>query len=160
MGKPDYRAYINSPEWKARASYYKALAGNRCRVCNTDTETLDAHHRTYERLGQELDSDITVLCRSCHSLFETHKRTGRTPDTVGYKVEKWLRAIRDWKKFLYGTVVAQLTKCEFDGKTVTMEFQQEHQVLADVINKHSGELAHIFYSVNGERVYVVGATAA
>ena len=47
----------------------------KCQVCNesNDKVVLDAHHRTYERLGDELPEDITVLCRDCHSLYEANK---------------------------------------------------------------------------------------
>lgn len=61
----DYYAYIRSPEWRAKADAAKARAEWRCQLCYS-TGPLDAHHRTYERLGNELPSDITVLCSECH----------------------------------------------------------------------------------------------
>lgn len=69
--KVDYHTYIQSSEWREKAKAAKDLAGWRCQVCNKpDNETtLDAHHRTYERLGKELPTDITVLCRQCHGKF-------------------------------------------------------------------------------------------
>lgn len=72
----DYYEYIQSPEWKERAENFKRMAGYRCRVCNKGRyeATLTAHHRTYERLGNELPEDVTVLCDDCHELFEKHKR--------------------------------------------------------------------------------------
>lgn len=72
----DYRAYIQSDEWKIKASAAKERAGWRCQVCNkSQHETiLDAHHRTYERLGHELSDDITVLCRDCHELYERNRK--------------------------------------------------------------------------------------
>ena len=48
--------------------------GHRCQVCNGGVGTLDVHHRTYERLGQELDEGLTVLCRACHSIFHEQRR--------------------------------------------------------------------------------------
>ena len=63
-----YRKYLQTDEWKRRAEAAKACAGYRCQVCNGEGP-LDAHHRTYERLGHELPEDITVLCHSCHELF-------------------------------------------------------------------------------------------
>ncbi len=77
----DYREYIRSDEWRETATAAKVRADWRCQVCNrpsTDV-TLDAHHRTYERLGHELPEDITVLCRDCHELYESNKahRNGR-----------------------------------------------------------------------------------
>lgn len=76
--KLDYHEYIRSPEWREKAEAAKERAGQRCQVCNRPrTEvTLDAHHRTYERLGREMPEDITVLCRDCHELYETNKRNG------------------------------------------------------------------------------------
>jgi len=72
----NYHAYIQSSEWRTKASVAKEAAGWRCQVCNRPSSevTLDAHHRTYERLGHELPGDITVLCRNCHELYETNKR--------------------------------------------------------------------------------------
>ena len=74
----DYYTYISSPEWRTKANAAKQRAGNRCQVCNRpSTEIqLDAHHRTYERLGHEPPEDITVLCRGCHELYE---RSGKIP---------------------------------------------------------------------------------
>jgi 5-methylcytosine-specific restriction endonuclease McrA len=70
----DYRAYINSPEWKRKADAAKERAGYRCQVCNKGRDEgarLEAHHRTYDRLGREKPEDITVLCSECHELFST-----------------------------------------------------------------------------------------
>ena len=72
----DYYHYINSAGWKKKAEEAKARAGNRCQICNRSRAEvqLEAHHRTYERLGQELPDDITVLCRNCHGLYEDERR--------------------------------------------------------------------------------------
>lgn len=78
--KLDYYEYIKSQEWKEKAEESKARAGNRCQVCNRSRAEvqLDAHHRTYERLGNERPEDITVLCRECHQLYEDQKLAERT----------------------------------------------------------------------------------
>ena len=72
----DYYKYIESLEWKTKADAAKERAGHRCQICNRPSIeiTLDAHHRTYERLGNELPEDITVLCRNCHELYESNKK--------------------------------------------------------------------------------------
>lgn len=67
-GTLDYHGYIQSPEWKEKAEAAKKRAGYRCQICNRRGK-LEAHHRTYERLGQELPEDITVLCDRCHGLY-------------------------------------------------------------------------------------------
>lgn len=68
----DYYIYIKSPEWKARADAAKERAGYRCQFCN-GTDRLEAHHRTYERLGNELPDDITVLCHECHRVMSENR---------------------------------------------------------------------------------------
>ena len=70
-----YAAYIRSAAWRAKAYAAKQRVGWRCQVCNRHHSQigLDAHHRTYERLGREFPEDITVLCRDCHELFEQHR---------------------------------------------------------------------------------------
>lgn len=75
----DYRTYIQSEEWKATATAAKEAAGWRCQICNRPSTavTLDAHHRTYERLGHERPDDITVLCRDCHELYESSRKAKR-----------------------------------------------------------------------------------
>jgi 5-methylcytosine-specific restriction endonuclease McrA len=82
----EYTGYISSPEWRQKAEEAKSKAGYRCQVCNRSrTEVqLDAHHRTYERLGNELQEDITVLCRECHQLYEDAKKSlaKPTPESV------------------------------------------------------------------------------
>jgi hypothetical protein len=68
----DYRTYIKSPEWRRKADAAKKRAGYRCQVCNkgkNEGARLEAHHRTYDRLGHEKSEDITVLCHDCHELF-------------------------------------------------------------------------------------------
>lgn len=71
----DYQEYLRSSEWRKKAEAAKIRAGNRCQGCNRPrTEVqLEAHHRTYERIGCELPGDITVLCRTCHQSIEESK---------------------------------------------------------------------------------------
>ncbi len=71
----NYQKYIKSKEWKQKAEEAKTRAGNRCQGCNRPRSEvqLDAHHRTYERIGRERPGDITVLCRDCHQSIEVSK---------------------------------------------------------------------------------------
>lgn len=73
LGGIDYQQYIQSPAWKRKAARAKARSGHRCQVCNSP-DNLEAHHRTYERLGHERPGDITVLCAECHSRFHNKRR--------------------------------------------------------------------------------------
>jgi 5-methylcytosine-specific restriction endonuclease McrA len=65
-----YSTYIQSSGWRTSPARLGELeaAGYRCRLCNTPggEVPLEAHHRTYDRLGNERIGDLTALCRDCH----------------------------------------------------------------------------------------------
>ncbi len=65
-----HREYLKSPVWNDKRQ--QALAYYGC-ICNRCKEYgSDVHHKTYERTGgNELMSDLEVLCRECH---ESHHR--------------------------------------------------------------------------------------
>lgn len=71
--KERYAEYLKSPEWAARSKATKERDGNRCRVCNSP-DRLQAHHRTYERVGREAEGDLVTLCDPCHDLFHKHRK--------------------------------------------------------------------------------------
>lgn len=66
-----YTDYIQSTAWRsnpARLREFEA-AGFACRLCPAkaaDGVTLESHHRVYDRLGCEIDGDLTSLCSQCH----------------------------------------------------------------------------------------------
>jgi hypothetical protein len=64
--KSKYSRYLRSPWWRERRQKALAHAGNRCEKCQT-TYRLEVHHRNYARLGEELDTDLEVLCHDCHA---------------------------------------------------------------------------------------------
>lgn len=72
-----YGEYLRTPHWKHLREDKVRAAGHRCQLCNRGSVTLNVHHRTYERLGEELDEDLTVLCRDCHNIFYEHGRLVR-----------------------------------------------------------------------------------
>lgn len=63
-----YAEYLQSKHWKHTRTAAIERAGGACQLCNR-TAQLHVHHRTYERLGEELPEDLTVLCKSCHERF-------------------------------------------------------------------------------------------
>jgi hypothetical protein len=69
-----YYAATHSAYWRDIRGKALAAADHRCQVCYSP-DNLHVHHRTYARLGAELLSDLTVLCKVCHDLFHTHKGT-------------------------------------------------------------------------------------
>ena len=70
-----YPQYLRTPEWRRTRAAALLRAGNACSLDVTHTEDLEVHHRTYERLGAELMTDLTVLCHACHQLY--HRENGR-----------------------------------------------------------------------------------
>ena len=77
MWKTVYLDYIASDVWKELADESRENANNRCKLCNSP-ENLRVHHRTYERLGKELQDDLITLCSDCHEKFhDKRKDNGR-----------------------------------------------------------------------------------
>ena len=60
-----YPQYLQTAHWRARRNQALKRIGYHCSRCQV-TRNLEVHHRTYERLGAELDTDLEVLCRGCH----------------------------------------------------------------------------------------------
>lgn len=61
-----YLAYLNSAAWRQRRNRKLRQVGWQCERCPAKRH-LEVHHRTYERLGKEFDSDLEALCESCHN---------------------------------------------------------------------------------------------
>jgi hypothetical protein len=80
-----YRDYLQTFEWQEVRGVALALAEGRCQVCNREQKPLDVHHRTYERRGMERRSDVTVLCRRCHS---THHAGGFGSETASSRARQ------------------------------------------------------------------------
>lgn len=74
-----YDIYLKTDHWQRVRHDAIERAGHRCQVCNKhfDDTVLQAHHRTYERRGEESPGDITVLCVSCHSAFHKNGKVAR-----------------------------------------------------------------------------------
>jgi hypothetical protein len=71
----EYKDYIAGPAWRARRDARVQKAGGRCEFVTTRTaagvlvedrcrrtDSLQVHHNTYERLGNERDGDLDVYC--------------------------------------------------------------------------------------------------
>jgi len=97
---PNYYEYIRSDEWKKKAEEAKAKAGNRCQFCNRSRVEiqLEAHHRTYEHLGNEQPGDITVLCRNCH---QTQHEGNKKIENLAKKCQKCGKSFTPTKSSYY-----------------------------------------------------------
>lgn len=83
--KERYADYLQTDYWKAVEREVKRRADYRCQICNSQHD-LQAHHRTYEHRGKELDhlGDLTCLCRRCHAIF--HGQLVAVPEKPNRKV--------------------------------------------------------------------------
>lgn len=78
LGFKDYAAYLNSPLWKnKRAAYWaREETSKTCALCGTAEPPLPLHHRTYERVGEELMADLCPVCPTCHAIVHELERRG------------------------------------------------------------------------------------
>ena len=76
----NYDQYMKSPQWKKKRKLVMIFFDHKCAICNKSGR-LEAHHRTYQRLGAELLTDLIPLCPGCH---ETFHNTNRLPGQPKY----------------------------------------------------------------------------
>ena len=62
---PNYKAYLQSPEWQARRRPVLIRADGRCEECKRELR-LSVHHKHYDSLGAESPDDLLALCNTCH----------------------------------------------------------------------------------------------
>lgn len=75
MAANDYSRYLRSSHWRKLRARYQRERPWVC-VCGA-TESLELHHKTYDRLGAEELDDLQPLCQPCHSLLHgLAKQTG------------------------------------------------------------------------------------
>lgn len=72
-----YESYLLSKEWKDKRIRILGERGHRCENCKREDGVLHLHHLTYERIMNELDSDLMVLCQPCHQGQHTMPRVKR-----------------------------------------------------------------------------------
>lgn len=60
-----YKEYLSSITWKKIKKKVINRASGCCEGCG-NSEPLEVHHLTYERVGMELMTDLSALCRNCH----------------------------------------------------------------------------------------------
>ena len=73
---PDsYQAYLNSPGWRWTRNEALKRARWTCRRCGSRRD-LQVHHRSYQRLGAELPSDLEVVCFRCHNQHHQDEADG------------------------------------------------------------------------------------
>jgi len=66
--KATYAEYLKSDRWQRRRLRSLDKAAYACQVCKS-TRLLEVHHNCYDRLGDELDSDLFVVCGMHHDMI-------------------------------------------------------------------------------------------
>jgi 5-methylcytosine-specific restriction endonuclease McrA len=74
LRRAEYGSWMSSRAWlHHREGWRDRWAASHgaepvCQICGGpwDLRHSDLHHRSYARLGHELDSDVVPLCRPCH----------------------------------------------------------------------------------------------
>jgi len=94
----EYSKVISSARWKKLRLQRIASAKGRCERCGrwpTYSRELELHHRTYERLGNELPDDVELLCVPCHKVADRQREHATA-------VRSWDRAVEGWARKVYG----------------------------------------------------------
>ena len=72
-----YRDYLKSDDWQHVRKIKLQFADHLCEQCRRPASPgnpLDVHHLTYDRFGgDELLTDLQVLCRECHEAAHGRK---------------------------------------------------------------------------------------
>lgn len=76
-----YSDFLKTPYWDGVRNYKLRRSGYKCELCASN-ESLNVHHKTYERHGLEhlrsvADNDLIVLCKSCHYKFHDKLEVGK-----------------------------------------------------------------------------------
>lgn len=73
-----YTIYIDSDKWRCVREQKIFEAGNKCFNCES-RNNLQVHHHSYNSLGNEAMTDLTVLCSECHLLLHDLRKARKSP---------------------------------------------------------------------------------
>ena len=83
--KARYDKFMASDEWAHLRKIKLEFADYECEKCGA-AGPLDVHHLTYERFGgDELLTDLQVLCRECHETVHGRKFGTSEPERSMYR---------------------------------------------------------------------------
>ncbi len=97
-----YERHIRSSQWKNMRKDILRMR-DRCECCGTKN-FLEVHHKTYERLGRELTSDLEVLCKTCHEIADRERtqqgiaRSARAKFAAGLETYAAKKYGDDWRE--------------------------------------------------------------
>lgn len=99
-----YDSYMASARWQENRAPALERANGNCEWCGCKCDTLQVHHLTYERFGNELPKDLVALCPPCHEKADAKRRAAWAQQVVAWQEESekaldnarfygWVRAI-------------------------------------------------------------------
>lgn len=65
--RAELNAARRTKHWRWLRIQVLKRANNRCEACGMGGCRLEVHHLTYERLREELLTDVLLLCQPCHA---------------------------------------------------------------------------------------------
>jgi hypothetical protein len=68
LWKEAYAEYLQTPDWNAKSKLVLIRAQGICEGCHSRPAT-EAHHTTYDHVGDEFLFELVALCRLCHDRF-------------------------------------------------------------------------------------------
>ncbi len=99
-----YEAYLTTSEWRQRRDRALRIASWRCQSPNCSSKRqLQVHHRSYDRIGIELDQDLEVLCDRCH-------RRKHTKALEASELGIYLKLVREAQRLNQFWTIADLTE--------------------------------------------------
>lgn len=99
MRSEQYQRRLAAPEWQALRRRLLRQAGYRCQRCHRGECVLQLHHKTYDRLGQELDEDFEVLCVPCHAEADKERANATAGRQYAARLDGWATKVygEDWE---------------------------------------------------------------
>lgn len=80
-----YDAYLHTKHWKTKRRKIYLLRNKTCQMCKKvikNGESYNVHHKNYNRVGNEKDSDLMLLCPECHKLL--HKKQNDKESIISF----------------------------------------------------------------------------
>ena len=92
-----YREYIKSKAWERRRHKYFKKHKKECAVCGSQ-RGIGLHHVNYERVGNELDTDLVPLCWVHHKEYHEQHQTKRNMNDETFTFINEEREIRELRE--------------------------------------------------------------
>ncbi len=87
--RDQYNRYLSTSEWQVVRGRILNRDNYTCQVC-LSRPAGEVHHLSYDRVGQELDSDLTSVCKECHRELHPNNQfsLGSYPDSSGISSQR------------------------------------------------------------------------